>query len=309
MKIVFMGSPQFAVPVLTRLVEDGYDIQAVYTQPDKPAGRGQTLHISPVKSFALSMGFAIKQPLTLRDKAVQDELRSLAPDLIVVVAYGLFLPDQILETPRFGCINVHPSVLPRHRGAAPVVSTLLAGDKWSGVTIMRMDSGWDTGDILSSSKILIREEDDTESLMEKLSDISAAMMLEILPLWTSGLIIPRKQDSDKATYFKMMKKEDGLIDWSLDASTIRNRVRALQPWPGTFTYLNGRLIKILSCSVIENDTVTDKPGTVLLSKHAVDIATGCGLLRLGTIQPEGKKAMAACDYVRGNGFPTGAVLG
>ncbi len=307
MKIVFMGSPDFAVPVLTRLVEDGHQIAAVYTQPDKPAGRGQILHISPVKSYALSRGFMVKQPLTLKDTAVQDELKALAPDIIIVVAYGLFLPDAVLNLPAFGCINVHPSILPRHRGAAPVVSTLLSGDTWGGVTIMKMDSGWDTGDILAVSKVLIRPEDTTASLMSKLSIISASMMSDLLPRWAAGLVISRPQDSTEATYFKMMKKEDGLIDWSLDAVTIWNRVRALQPWPGTFTHIDGKLLKILTCTVVLEET-DEKPGTVILSKRDVDVVTGNGLLRLGMIQPEGKKAMPACDYARGNGFPVGCVL-
>ena len=307
MKIVFMGSPEFAVPVLTRLVEDGQEIIAVYTQPDKPAGRGQTMHIPPVKSYALSKGFMVKQPLTLKDAAVQDELKALAPDIIIVVAYGLFLPDAVLETPVHGCINVHPSILPRHRGAAPVVSTILSGDTWGGVSIMKMDSGWDTGDILAVSKVLIRPEDTTDSLMSKLSIISASMMSDILPRWISGKIVPRPQDNAEATYFKMMKKEDGLIDWSLDAVVIRNRVRALQPWPGTFTHIDGKLLKILSCEVLDTE-INGNPGTVIVSKRDVDVVTGKGLLRLGLIQPEGKKAMPAIDYARGNGFPKDCIL-
>ncbi len=307
MKIVFMGSPEFAVPVLTRLVEDGHEIIAVYTQPDKPAGRGQTMHVSPVKSYALSRGYMVKQPLTLKDSTVQDELKALAPEIIIVVAYGLFLPNAVLETPVYGCINVHPSLLPRHRGAAPVVSTLLSGDTWGGVSIMKMDAGWDTGDILAMSKVLIRPEDTTDTLMSKLSIISASMMSDILPRWVAGKIALRPQDQAEATYFKMMKKEDGLIDWSLDAITIRNRVRALQPWPGTFTHIDGKLLKILSCSVIETETY-GTPGTVNVSKRDVDVITGNGLLRLGMIQPEGKKAMPACDYARGNGFPVGCIL-
>ena len=173
---------------------------------------------------------------------------------------------------------------------------------------MKMDAGWDTGDILAMSKVLIRPEDTTDSLMSKLSIISASLLSDVLPRWVAGKIEPRPQDQSQATYFKMMKKEDGLIDWSLDAVTIRNRVRALQPWPGTFTYIDGKLLKILSCSVIETET-NGTPGTVNVSKRDVEVITGRGLLRLGTIQPEGKKAMPACDYARGNGFPAGCVLG
>ena len=172
---------------------------------------------------------------------------------------------------------------------------------------MKMDSGWDTGDIMAVSKVLIRPEDTTDSLMSKLSIISASMMSDILPRWISGKIVPRPQDNAEATYFKMMKKEDGLIDWSLDAVVIRNRVRALQPWPGTFTHIDGKLLKILSCEVLDTE-INGNPGTVIVSKRDVDVVTGKGLLRLGIIQPEGKKAMPAIDYARGNGFPKDCIL-
>jgi methionyl-tRNA formyltransferase len=307
MNIVFMGSSEFAVPSLRRLGEDGYNILSVYTQTDKPAGRGQTLHYSPVKTQAMSMGLDIKQPMTLRDTDTQNELKALNPDLIVVVAYGLFLPQTVLDIPKYGCINVHPSLLPRHRGAAPVVSTILSGDKWGGITIMKMDNGWDTGDMLRSASVLIRKDDTTVTLMDKLSYIASDMLAEILPLWVEGKIPLIKQDPDKATYFKMMKKEDGLIDWNDSSLTIFNKVRALQPWPGAFTHVNGKLLKIISCCNKE-EPADGVPGTVIKTKNSVSVVTGSGTIVLDTVQLEGKKAMPAIDLARGNGLPDGAVL-
>jgi methionyl-tRNA formyltransferase len=257
MRLVFMGTPKFAVAPLRNLVLNNYEVAAVYTKKDKLAGRGQELSFSAVKEAALALGLRVAQPGSLRKPEAVAELASLAPDVIVVAAFGQILPPQVLQLPRFGCINIHPSLLPRHRGAAPVVSTILSGDAWAGASLMQMDEGLDTGPIIAQSQVLVRGEDTAETLAEKLSLISADMLVDILPRWVKGELTAKPQNNSLSTYFKPIAKEAGEIDWNLPAVDIWRQVRAFQPWPGSFTRYNDKTFKILEAYPCpENDSLT-----------------------------------------------------
>ncbi|MBM3183331.1 MAG: methionyl-tRNA formyltransferase, partial [Chloroflexi bacterium] len=216
-KIVFMGTPDFAVPTLELLIENGYEITAVYTQPDKEAGRGRHVAASPVKQVAVSRGIRVMQPDSLRGEGVVEELASLAPELVVVAAYGQILPRAVLSLPRFGCVNIHPSLLPKYRGSSPIASAIMHGDDATGVTVMLLDAGMDTGPLLKQAKVPISAEDTTGSLTTKLAQIGARLLLETLPQWLEGRITPQPQDESRASYTKQIAKEDGEMDWQLSA--------------------------------------------------------------------------------------------
>ncbi len=246
--IIFMGSPQFAVPTLEALTRD-YTVSAVYTQPDKPAGRGKVLTSVPVAQWATAHSLPIYQPRSFRkDPTAIDQLRALQPDVIVVAAYGLILPQAVLDVPRYGCINVHGSILPRHRGAAPITAAILAGDDETGITIMQMDAGMDTGPMLSVGREPIRSDDTTASLSERLSQLGAQLLIDTLPRYLSGSITPQPQPDEGVTYCSKINKSDAQIDWTHSASEIDRMVRAYIPWPGAFTWWNGQLMKILKVS-------------------------------------------------------------
>jgi methionyl-tRNA formyltransferase len=240
-----MGTPEFAVPILDALSRTPHDIVGVYTRADQPAGRGKQRQPSPIKQFALTRGLPIFQPPTLRHVEPIAPLRDLAPDLIIVAAYGLILPRAVLMIPPRGCVNTHASLLPRHRGAAPMMAAILAGDAETGITLMRMDEGLDTGAILAQRAIPINPEDTTGTLTPKLATVAAELMIETLPPILAGEIEPQPQDHTRATLFKQIKKEEGLIDWSHPAVEIVRRVRAFNPWPSAFTFWNGAQLKIL----------------------------------------------------------------
>ena len=307
MRLVFMGTPRFAVAPLRNLVLNNYEVAAVYTKKDKLAGRGQELSFSAVKEEALALGLRVMQPGSLRKPEALDDLAACAPDVIVVAAFGHILPPEVLRLPRFGCINIHPSLLPRHRGAAPVVSTLLAGDTWGGVSIMQMDEGLDTGPVIAQAQVLVRDEDTAETLAEKLSLISASMLTDILPRWMRGEIRPLPQDNTLATYFKPIAKEAGEIDWKLPAADIWRQVRAYQPWPGSFTRFNTRVLKILEAGPIECSS-PHAVGTVVELGKGCGVVTGIGILELRRLQIEGKQAMSAADFLRGQRGFIGSVL-
>lgn len=307
MRLVFMGTPHFAVAPLNNLVLNNYEVAAVYTKKDKPTGRGQELSFSPVKQAALSLGLKVLQPGSLRKPEARNELAALAPDVIVVAAFGQILPPEVLNIPRYGCINIHPSLLPRHRGAAPVVSTILAGDRWGGVSVMRMDEGLDTGPVIAQAQVLLRDEDQTGSLSDKLSLISAQMLCDILPCWVKGEIAPRPQDDALATYFKPIEKEAGEVDWNLPAEDIWRQVRAYQPWPGSFTRFGAKSFKILEASPVAC-IAPGGVGTVVSINRGCGVVTGCGILELLRIQIEGKQAMSAADFIRGQRNFIGSVL-
>jgi methionyl-tRNA formyltransferase len=302
-----MGTPSFAVPALRQLVLNKYEVAAVYTKQDKPTGRGQELSFSAVKSTALELGLKVLQPDSLKKAETLAELAVLSPDLVIVVAFGQILPPEVLRLPRYGCINIHPSLLPRHRGAAPVVSTILCGDKWSGVSLMQMDEGLDTGPIIAQNHVLVRDDDTAGILSGKLSFISANMLTDILPRWIKGTIVPHPQDATQATYFKPMEKEAGEINWTLPAVNIWRQVRAYQPWPGAFTRFNGKILKILEALPHEM-ACTAPVGSIVPLMRGCGVTTGEGILELRRLQIEGKQAMSAADFLNGHQSFMSAIL-
>lgn len=308
--IVFMGTPAFAVPTLRALIDAGYPVLAVLTQPDRPVGRGQKLAMPPVKALAVENGIPVHQPQRLRgDAEMIQTLRDLAPDLIVVVAFGQILPREVLDIPRHGAINVHASLLPRFRGAAPIQWALLNGDAETGVDTMLMEEGLDTGPILLEARTPISEEETAESLTQRLSEMGASLLLETLPPWVEGRIQPRQQ-GEGALYAPMIKKDMGVLDWTQPARDLHNRVRALQPWPGTSTTLGGQLLKIGSTRLL-NGAASAQPGTIVaLTQEGWQVATGDGLLLVTTVQVPGKKPQPAAEVARGwREVREGVVLG
>ena len=316
--IVFMGSPQFAVPTLEALARD-HTILAVFTQPDKPAGRGQQLAAVPVKQWSMAQGVPVHQPRSFRkEPQAIDVLRDLRPEVIVVAAYGLILPPAVLDVPPRGCLNVHGSILPRHRGAAPIAAAILAGDAETGITIMKMDAGLDTGPLLSVAREPIRPDDTTASLSERLSLIGAQLMAGTLPKYLSGAIAPQPQPEEGATYSPRIDKADAQIDWRKPAAEIERMVRAYTPWPGAQTMWNGQLVKILKAEISPTGALRrdqgsgpgDQAGLVVKSDDgSIGVVTGEGMLILKEIQLAGRKAMKAEDFVRGQPKFVGAMLG
>lgn len=302
-----MGTPTFAAPVLQNLIEMGHDIIAVYSQPDRPSGRGRKLALTPVKQFALNNGLNVRQPKALRSEGVQVELASCAPEVIVVAAYGLFLPPPVLELPPLGCLNIHPSLLPRYRGPSPVVSAILNGDDVTGVTIMKLDEGIDSGSVVAQREVAVDDDETVLELTERLFGLGADLLIDTLPAWASGQIEGQPQDDSRATTTRLVKKEDGEIDWADSAEQIARMVRAYQPWPGTFTYWNGKLIKILKATATAGN-VTE--GRVILSgEDDIRIGTEDGLLYVRDLQIEGKRAMTTSEFLQGHRDFVGAQLG
>jgi methionyl-tRNA formyltransferase len=307
MRLVFMGTPEFAVAPLRNVVLHNYDVVAVYTKKDKVAGRGQELSASPVKREALALGLNVVQPGSLKKPEAVSALAALSPDIIVVAAFGQILPKEVLGLPRFGCINIHPSLLPRHRGAAPVVSTILEGDRWGGVSLMLMNEGLDTGPVITRAQVIVRDDDTTGSLSKRLSIISAQLLTDVLPRWALGDSQTFKQDDQFATYFKPLNKDAGEIDWALPAVDIWRQVRAFQPWPGSFTRFGGKTLKILEGRPLGCGSVGPIGGVIAAGK-SLGVVTGNGIYELGRIQLEGKQAMPAPDFARGRRDFTGSVL-
>jgi methionyl-tRNA formyltransferase len=307
-RIVFMGTPDFAVPVLDALTRTEHSIVGVYTRPDQPAGRGKELRASPIKQLALERGLEIFQPATLRKPENVAPLRALAPDAIIVAAYGLILPADVLAIPARGCINTHASLLPRHRGAAPIPAAILAGDRETGITLMQMDAGLDTGPMLATRAIAIDDADTTGTLTPKLARVAAELLIETLPQILAGTIASRAQDASRATMFKTIKKEQGQIDWTRPAIEIARRVRAFNPWPSTFTFWNGAQIKILRAQSAESKT-NFEPGRVIEIGKEIGVATGDGVLILREVQLAGKRAMTIEEFVRGQRAFVSAIVG
>jgi methionyl-tRNA formyltransferase len=308
MKIVFMGTPEFAVPSLKALADSGEEVAAVVAQPDKPQGRGLKLSPPPTKVFAEERGIPVLQPQGIRTEAFLRELAELNPDIIIVAAYGKILPRSILVLPPFGCINVHASILPEYRGAAPVNWAIARGEKVTGVTIMRMDEGMDTGDILLTREVPIDDDDTGETLSGKLSLAGAELLLLALENLKRGELHPRKQDDSLATYAPMLKKEDGRIDWSKPAGEIRNLIRGMLPWPGAFTLLGGKLLKIYKAAVSEGGA--GKEGEVIMAPQGVlRVMTGKGALDILELQIEGGKRLPSRDFLSGRKIEPGTVLG
>jgi methionyl-tRNA formyltransferase len=309
-RTVFMGTPQFAVTILESLLSSPYQVLAVYTQPDKQAGRGRQVAFRPVKRLALEHGIPVIQAQTLKSSEVLEKLASLQPELIIVAAFGYILPQAVLSLPRFACLNVHPSLLPRHRGPSPIANTILCGDELTGVTIMLMDSGMDTGPILAQEKVGISFMDTTGALSSRLADVGAKLLLETLPDWLGGKLEPQAQDESQATYSKLITSEDAEIDWQLSAVELWWRVRAYNPWPGCYTWCQGKRLKIHEATPVE-DMVEGEIGEVKALKDppGVGVITGRGTLGLGQVQLEGKRKMSVDDFVRGQRDFIGSILG
>lgn len=310
MRILFMGTPEFAVPSLEHLIRNQYQVVAVYTQPDKPAGRGRSLGSSPVKRVALIWNLPVEQPVSLKKKEVVARLADFRPDVIVVAAFGQILPQAVLDIPRYGCINIHPSLLPRFRGASPVAAAILAGEELTGVSIMLMESGLDTGPVLARATVSISPRDTTGSLTSKLSLIAARLLQDVLVRWSRGEIAPQPQNDTEATYSAPITKEAGKIDWHLSAVDIWRQVRALQPWPGCYTRWEGKRLEIIEAVPLPGDKTLEAGQVVALNKAEAPfgVNTGDGILGVLDVQLEGKRAMPAAEFVRGRRQLIGAIL-
>ena len=312
MHIVFMGTPEFSVPALEYLVRSEYKVVGVYTRPDRPTGRGRTLEQSPVKKAALGYGLEVFQPVKLKDSGEVQRLAALKPDLILVTAFGQILPRSILDIPPFGCLNVHPSLLPRYRGATPIPSAILGGDKETGVTIMLMDKGMDTGPIVSQIIVGIEPQDTTGSLSKRLAQAGVRLLAETLPLWFDGSLKLQPQDGSQATYTAPITKENGVINWQMPAGDISRRVRAFCPWPGCYTWWQGKLLKILEAVALPGERDLS-PGKVIAlapgQPAVVGVETGGGILGLLCVQLEGKRALTAAEFLLGQRTFVGSTLG
>ena len=317
LRVVFMGTPASALTVLSALLEvERYDVVGVYTQPDRRSGRGRPVVFSKIKSFALERGLPVFQPASLKeDEKARDEMTSLSPDLIVVAAYGLFLPAETLGLPRLGCLNVHPSLLPRYRGSSPVAAAILNGDAVTGVTVMLIDEGMDSGPIVIQHETPIWPEETADQLTTRLVRMGAGLLVEVLPQWERGEVKARPQDNTQATATRRLNKDDGEVDWSRPAADIARQVRAYHPWPGSFTYWRGRLMKIIQASASEsgvNAPVT--PGQVVLLGvgHAgggMGIGTGEGVLEVRRLQLEGRGVVSAPEFASGHRDFLGSAVG
>lgn len=317
-RLVFMGTPDFARPSLARLAAE-HAVVGVFTQPDRPAGRGRRLQPSPVKALALELGIPVLQPGSFRhEPTALEALHALAPDLLVVAAYGLILPPAVLDSAPAGALNVHASLLPRWRGAAPVAQAILAGDAQTGVTIMRMDAGLDTGPMLTRRSIPIPPRATTGELTARLADLGADLLAETLPRWMAGEIEPEAQDAALATYAPRLRKIDGRLDWREPAEALARRVRAMAPWPGAYTEWAGQTLKLHAVELPSSAELAGLPGdgpAIPTPSKVVDsaagplVATGRGWLRLETIQVAGGKAMRAIDFARGRADFIAACLG
>ncbi len=295
-----MGTPEFAVPTLELLHSRKHSLAGVFTQPDRPSGRGQNPAAPPVKQAALRLGLPVHQPEKIRTPEVLELLRSLAPEAIVVVGYGKILPQTILDIPRYGCFNLHASLLPKYRGAAPINWALICGETATGVTTMRMDAGMDTGPILLQQEVEIAPEDDALTLSQKLAALGAPLMAETLRRIEAGDLAPKPQDHSQATLAPMLKKEDGLVDWNSPAGDIVNRVRGLAPWPGAYTRFRGALLHIWKArSVGDWELAEQEPGTLLVRGRRLLVTCGAGMLEPLEVQLEGKRRLSAADFLNG----------
>jgi methionyl-tRNA formyltransferase len=307
LRIVFAGTPEFSVPPLRALIAAGHQLVGVYTQPDRPAGRGRKLTPSPVKAEALAADIPVFQPISLKDPDAQRELAALKPDLMVVVAYGLLLPQAVLDIPRLGCVNIHASLLPRWRGAAPIQRAILAGDSESGVGIMRMEAGLDTGPVYLERRIPVEPGDTGGSLHDKLARLGAEALMAALPGIADGSLVPVPQDDARTCYAKKLDKAEAEIDWTRPAVEIARQVHAFNPWPVAQTRFEDAILRIWNASPVKGEA--GNPGMVMSAgRHGIEVATGDGLLRITRLQMPGKKPVSAADFI--NAYPIqGVTLG
>ena len=301
MKIVYMGTPDFAVSPLRSLLNTEYEVAAVVTQPDKPKGRGKALMPTPVKEEALKHGIPVYQPEKVREPGFVEKLRELKPDLIVVAAFGQIIPESVLNMPKFGCINIHASLLPKYRGAAPIQYAVIDGEKESGVTIMKMGKGLDTGDMIARTEVPLAKDETGGSLFEKLSSAGARLLVETLPDIFAGTAVYEKQPEESPTpYAAMITKKMGLIDFSKSAEELERLVRGLNPWPSAYTFLNGKNLKIWKAEADMTQAEKNIPGTVVRAdEEGICVACGTGRLILKEVQLEGKKRMDSASFLRG----------
>lgn len=307
-RTVFFGTPSFAIPILEALLQGKEEVIAIVTQPDRGKGRGQKITPSPVKELALRCGIIPLQPEKVKEAAFIEAIQKLTPDLFVVVAFGQILPKVLLEIPRFGAINVHASLLPRYRGAAPIAWAILRGEKVTGITTMLMDEGMDTGDILLQVEIPIEERDTAETLHEKLSSSGAPLLIETIERMKAGSISALAQDPTKATYAPPMKKEDGRIDWKNGAEEIDCQVRAFNPWPGAFTEWDNRLLKIYHGEVRKGKSQGKAGAVVWMGADFIEVETGRGSFLIKEVQLEGKRKMTVRDFLSGHSIPVGTLF-
>jgi len=307
MKIAFMGTPTFAIPSLEALIKSEHSVIAVVSQPDKPKGRGRKIIDTPTKSVAINHDIPVLQPNRIKTEEFLRQLEDLAPDLICVVAYGKILPKEILTLPRYGCINVHASILPKYRGAAPINWAIINGEVVTGITTMLMDEGMDTGDILLKKEIAIESNDNSETLSKKLSLIGADLILDTLDKYINKEIKPIKQNDNEATYAPMLKKESGDINWKKGSNEIRNQIRGTLPWPGSFTFIKGKMLKIYDSEVSSGK---GNPGEIIMSDpKALRVATNDGSIDILELQIEGGKKLRVEEFLRGRSLKAGTILG
>ena len=311
MRVVYMGTPAYAVAPLARLVESGHCVAGVVTQPDRPAGRGRGLLPPPVKAFAESQGLRVLQPATLRDADARAQLLALEPEVVVIAAYGLILPRSVVEAPPLGCVNIHPSLLPRHRGPSPVAFTILEGDETAGVSLMLLDRGTDSGPVIAQEARPATPQDTTGSLTDELFHRGADLLARVLPAYGRGELTPTPQDDARATYARKLTKDDGWIRWELPAVELWRQVRAFTPWPGSYTRWRGGLLKVVEAIPLPAQGGA-APGSALRlppgGPAAVGVATGDGALGLVRVQPEGRRVMDAAEFLRGHADFTGSIL-
>lgn len=309
MRVIFMGTPDFSVGTLQALIDAGHEVVLAVTQPDKPKGRGKAMQFPPVKDIALKNGIEVYQPRRVRDPECVEYLRKYNADIFVVVAFGQILTKEILQMPKYGCVNVHASLLPKYRGAAPIQWAVINGEKVTGVTTMRMDEGIDTGDMIMKAETALDEKETGGSLFDKLSSVGADLCVKTLEAIENGTAVYTKQDHDRATVTRMIKKQFGLIDWNKSAKELECLIRGLNPWPSAYTIIHGKTLKIWDADVSDGQT-EEVPGTVVeITKNTIGVQTGNGILLLKEVQLEGKKRMACDAFLRGYPVETGTVLG
>ena len=311
MRIVFMGTPDFSVPTLESLAASRHQVVAVVTQPDKPKGRGKEIQMTPVKEAALAHHIPVYQPVRARDSAFVEEMRALAPDVMVVIAFGQILSKELLEVPKYGCVNIHASLLPKYRGAAPIQWAVINGDEETGITTMMMDVEMDTGDMLEKKTVKLEPEETGGSLFDRLSLLGGDLILSTLEKLENGTIKPEPQNHGEATYVKKISKSMGDIDWTMDAVSIERLVRGLNPWPSAFTRLNGKMLKIWKAQVLSGAAGAENAacGQILEAEGDVfTVKTGDGILKILELQLEGKKRMDAAAFLRGFPAKAGMVL-
>ncbi|MBE5938808.1 MAG: methionyl-tRNA formyltransferase [Lachnospiraceae bacterium] len=310
MRIVFMGTPDFSVPVLERLIEEGHTVEAVVTQGDKPKGRGKEIQFPPVKTAALEHNIAVYQPVKVRDPEFVQVLKDINPDVMVVIAFGQILSQEVLDIPKYGCINIHASLLPKFRGSAPIQWAIIEGESVTGVTTMYMDAGIDTGDMIEKIEVAIDKDETGGSLHDKLAVAGADIIISTLKKLEDGTAVRTPQEHEKSTYVKMLDKKLGKIDFSMDAEYIERLIRGLNPWPSAYTTYNGKSLKIWKAQVEEGSHDAGTYGEIVqVEKDYIGVKTGKGILKVYELQLEGKKRMETEDFLRGYKICMGEVLG